>query len=700
MFERDKHPADQIGSPSGVPLVAVPQRNVLSTRWRSRWILLAILLAGAVVVVVIYLAPNGHNTSGNPSIAQRHLERTGYLAEQENSHSESDSVDRIENDSSESATGTGEPEVNRLGQVLTAAAIPGLSNRETLHSVAGQVRFVTPGSDDWSTEALGAEALRQLNAIGQLISRADVQASHPPADLLDGQFECRPLRSTVEVVFRDGSLEVRRAIDTPTGGEARRGVSRFQGVARLQEAIRELTESLVGAHDIHVKFKVIRVRESDDTVDTGAYYQLSAKTAAGAIQQNATWQCRWRKAAGKSTLRLKSIDVEDYSEIVAHSDQGWFVDCTEFVLSGNPFYREQFLHGTDYWQSRLDGSFGIDVAGLEGLAIGDVNGDGLEDVYVCQTGGLPNRLFVQNADGTATDRARSAGVDWQELSRSALLIDLDNDGDQDLVLAMRYKVLFLANDGNGHFSLKSSWANTADLFSMAAADYDGDGDLDVYVCARNDTNSPFRHGTLGTPIPYHDANNGAANALLENRGNWQFVDVTRQVGLDANNRRFSYAATWDDYDNDGDQDLYVANDHGRNNLYENRKGKFQDVAPDRGVQDMAAGMSASWGDFNRDGWMDMYVSNMFSSAGGRITYQRRFHDDASDQTKSQYQRHTRGNTLFASDGEGGFRDVSVAADVTMGRWAWGSIFFDMNNDGWQDIYVTNGFVTGPSTDDL
>jgi hypothetical protein len=91
---------------------------------------------------------------------------------------------------------------------------------------------------------------------------------------------------------------------------------------------------------------------------------------------------------------------------------------------------------------------------------------------------------------------------------------------------------------------------------------------------------------------------------------------------------------------------------------------------------------------------------MFSSAGGRITYQRRFQEEAGGQTRAQYQRHTRGNTLFAGDGRGRFCDVSETAGVTMGRWAWGSVFFDMNNDGWQDIYVTNGFVTGPSTDDL
>ena len=102
--------------------------------------------------------------------------------------------------------------------------------------------------------------------------------------------------------------------------------------------------------------------------------------------------------------------------------------------------------------------------------------------------------------------------------------------------------------------------------SLAAADFDEDGDLDVYACCYSQrATSPL----MGRPVPYHDANNGGRNLLFRNDGRWRFQDVTRQVGLDENNRRFSFAACWEDYDNDGDLDLYVANDYGRNNLYEN-----------------------------------------------------------------------------------------------------------------------------------
>ena len=94
----------------------------------------------------------------------------------------------------------------------------------------------------------------------------------------------------------------------------------------------------------------------------------------------------------------------------------------------------------------MNGSYGH-----HGLAVGDVNGDGLEDLFLCQPGGLPDRLFVQNADGTATDISREARIDCLGPTKSALLLDLDNDGDQDLLVATSGHILAMANDGKGHF---------------------------------------------------------------------------------------------------------------------------------------------------------------------------------------------------------------------------------------------------------
>ena len=147
-------------------------------------------------------------------------------------------------------------------------------------------------------------------------------------------------------------------------------------------------------------------------------------------------------------------------------------------------------------------------------------------------------------------------------------------------------------------------------------------------------------------------------------------------------------------------DLYVANDFGgRNNLYRNVGGRFVDVAPSNGTQDQAFSMSASWGDYNQDGRMDLYVGNMFSSAGNRITFIDKFMKNRPDM-KAMAQRFARGNTLFKNQGNGNFTDVSTDAAITVGRWAWSSQFLDINNDGLEDVFVANGYITTDDTGDL
>src|SRR5690606_38619080 len=187
------------------------------------------------------------------------------------------------------------------------------------------------------------------------------------------------------------------------------------------------------------------------------------------------------------------------------------------------------------------------------------------------------------------------------------IVDLDNDGDQDLVLATALGLLFMENDGQARFrAVAAKHTPEARPVTISAADFDHDGYVDIYAgCySLRGTAVARSYGLLGRPIPYHEVNNGGRNVLYRNDGNWRFRDVTRAVGLDENNRRFTLAAAWEDYDNDGLLDLYVVNDFGRNNLYRNHGGTFTDEAATAGVEDISAGMSVSWSDYNHDGWMD------------------------------------------------------------------------------------------------
>jgi hypothetical protein len=160
------------------------------------------------------------------------------------------------------------------------------------------------------------------------------------------------------------------------------------------------------------------------------------------------------------------------------------------------------------------------------------------------------------------------------------------------------------------------------------------------------------------------------------------------------------AAAWEDFDNDGDQDLYVANDYGQNCLYRNDEGQFINVADELNVVDFGSGMSVSWGDANHDGWMDLYVGNMFSAAGNRVATQSRFMAQSDEATRKLYQRFAKGNSFFENQNGLRFAEVGADAGVEMARWAWSSLFVDVNNDGWDDLFVANGFITADDDRDL
>ena len=397
---------------------------------------------------------------------------------------------------------------------------------------------------------------------------------------------------------------------------------------------------------------------------------------------------------------MSSVEVEEFEEVEGHGGP-LLEERSEAVLGREPSWASQLAIGQPEWLRRLDAGTTRQDFGHHGLAVGDVNGDGLEDVYICQPAGLPNRLLLHQPDGSVRDTAASAGVDWLEPTQAAILADFDNDGDDDLALAIERDVLIQANDGRGRFAPPSVLLRGRNGIALAVADYDGDGDLDLYLSSYYpETIVP---GRLAEPAPYHDANNGGQNALLRNDtrqpGTWEFADVTDATGLGEDNRRWSFGAAWEDFDDDGDQDLAVANDFGRMNFFRNDAGTFRDVASSIGLDASAFGMSVSWGDYDRDGRFDLYLAGMFSSAGSRIVPQARFRASEGGRRRDQFLLMARGNSMFRN-GDGRFEDVSVQTGTTMGRWAWAAPLADLNNDGWEDILVANGWLTNSLPNDL
>ncbi len=385
------------------------------------------------------------------------------------------------------------------------------------------------------------------------------------------------------------------------------------------------------------------------------------------------------------------------------SERPYFRDVTGHVFGGESSFAEQLLPGNTFWRTRLDSATGIDVYGNQGIAVGDIDNDGMDEIYVCQPGGLPNRLYKLRPDGTAQDITERAGLGVLDDSTCALFADFRNSGHQDLVVLRASGPLLFLNQGDSRFVEQPDAFHFASdpqgsFTGMAAADYNRDGRLDLYLCCYVYFQSEDQYQF---PAPYHDARNGPPNFLFRNQVAGKgliFQDVTAASGLHENNDRFSFAPAWCDFDGDGWPDLYVANDFGRNNLYRNRAGRFKDEAAQAGVEDVGPGMSASWFDYDGDGHPDLYVSNMWTSAGQRIVQDPAFAPAKGNQ--DAYRRHTKGNSLYRNRGDGSFEETSAAERVEMGRWAWSSGGFDFDLDGVPEILIATGMVTNSSKTDL
>ena len=425
----------------------------------------------------------------------------------------------------------------------------------------------------------------------------------------------------------------------------------------------------------------------------GGKLRYEIKSRAGEQLQYRVGNARGERAAGRLTL----VDETVASGL-------WFRDISSSAFGQNSSYVEQLCRGIPYWRARLDPATGIDIYGSNGISVADLNGDGLDEIYVCQPGGLPNRLYQNVGGGKFKDVSSGSGLDILDDTSCALFLDWSNRGVQDAIILRGSGPLYFRNNGKNHFELQPDSFRFAEppkgsFTGMAAADFDLDGRLDLYLCTYSffQSEAQYRY-----PAPYHDAQNGPPNFLLSNRldanGGGYFEDVTAASGISANNTRFSFAPAWCDTTGDGWPDLYVANDFGRNNFYRNRKGQFSDEAANAGIEDLGPGMSASWFDYDGDGRPDLYVSNMWSSSGARVVAHPKF--KPSKQFPEAYRRHTKGNSLYRNLGNGNFSDEGEAQCVEVGRWAWASGGFDFDGDGRPEIFSTCGMLTNRSNDDL
>ena len=327
-----------------------------------------------------------------------------------------------------------------------------------------------------------------------------------------------------------------------------------------------------------------------------------------------------------------------------------------------------------------------------GAAAGDFNNDGWIDLFV--VGANRNYLYLNDGKGAFSDVSKKAGVEILAAGSAPLVFDYDNDGDADIFISAVGQQILLENQfrqtGKLEFrdiSLEAGVAKGAIGFSAVAGDVNGDGRLDVYVTSYN------RYGQI-TPDSWFKATNGTANLLFISQPDGSFREEAAKWGVD--DKRWSYAAEFADINSDGKIDLYVANDFGEKAMYINKGDKFVDEAKERGVLDPGNGMGVSFGDYNNDGKLDLHATNMSSTAGNRILTRLFPNSSAKDNVLKKL---AAGNNLFENIGDGKFKDVTAEVGGFGGGWAWGGGFIDFDNDGWEDIYTPNGFISGKSMKD-
>src|SRR5246500_2170999 len=520
------------------------------------------------------------------------------------------------------------------------------------------LRLVAPGSDEYITEKYAFE-------IDSILGTWSTALKKPVPDLsalsraLDRSIEGCSLDVGKEITLRAGGglAIVRRQFrnDTVRGDERFfqeiRGwlgsVSRVD-VAEFQISSIDEIASAPLAVRLEIRYDIVVERNGQQREE-----------------RVGNWRTEWARNAAEE---WKATKWQAGDETLSRVNGPGFLDVTSQALGGLASYKDQMLCGSDYWRTVLDGACGIDVYGNNGVAAGDFDNDGYDDLYICQPAGLPNRLYRNRGDGSFEDVTEKAGVGVLDNTACALFADFQNRGLQDLLVVCGGGPLLFLNKGDGTFSFKRDAFKferpPQGTFTHAAvADYDRDGRLDVYFCLYS-----YYLGLdqYHYPVPYFDAGNGPPNFLLHNEGNATFRDRTEAAGLNVDNDRYSFACAWGDFNSDGHADLYVANDFGRSNLYRNNDdGTFTSVASEAGVEDPGAGMSATWFDYDNDGKQDVYVSNTWSSAGIRVSEQKPFHQSDPENIRALYRQHARGNSLYQNLGNGKFKNVSTQAGIEM-----------------------------------
>ncbi|WP_046745455.1 FG-GAP-like repeat-containing protein [Kordia zhangzhouensis] len=323
------------------------------------------------------------------------------------------------------------------------------------------------------------------------------------------------------------------------------------------------------------------------------------------------------------------------------------IACASLSLNAQIYYQNQAttLGVGDYSGTIFLGS---------GISFCDYNDDGWDDITIGTQSGDPIKMYKNNGDGTFS-LDTSLGINNTRQQKQVIWVDFDNDGDKDLYVSSNADGSRLYRNDTGTLvdvTATSGLPTVAQDNSGASwGDYNNDGNLDVFLCNRE----------ISSP---------QSNYLYRNNGDGTFTNVSVAAGIDPGSH-FSFCAAFFDYNNDGWQDIYMANDktNTTNILYKNNgDGTFTDVSEQSGTNLAIDAMSVTIGDFDSDTWFDIYVTNGIQ-----------------------------GNYFLRNNGDGTFTNIALSTGTIFGGVAWGAVFLDADNDSELDLYVSgslDGSVPG------
>ena len=335
-----------------------------------------------------------------------------------------------------------------------------------------------------------------------------------------------------------------------------------------------------------------------------------------------------------------------------------------------------------------------------GVAIGDVNNDGRPDIFFTANQG-ENKLYLNKGNWKFEDVTAKAGLKgYHRWHTGVTMVDINGDGWLDIYVsnsggmkgADRANELYI-NQKDGTFKEEAEQYGLADKGLSTQAiffDYDHDGDLDCFVL--NNSYRPI--GSFGYNRDQRNMRDPINGDRFYRNDNGKFTDISAQAGIYGSEIGFGLGVEAGDFFNTGWDDMYISNDFFEHDyLYQNlHNGKFKEIS-DSAIGHMSlSSMGSDLADINNDGYLDIFTTDMLPEGDYRLKTTTKFdeYDVYNAKLKNSFHHQFTSNCLQLNNGDGTFSEIACLAGVNATDWSWGALCFDFNNDGWKDLFVSNG----------